>query len=89
MVRINAVHMAGGTSHEHISGVRWVNPSTGKAGDSTTGDVVLWIEGGGTATVQDSQGSVAVGVVDAKPNRYLRTHADGRWTDNLLALPRF
>jgi len=29
-----------------------------------------------------------VGVVDADP-RYLRTYADGVWTNNLLSLPRF
>ena len=31
---------------------------------------------------------MSVGVVDANPP-YIRTHADGVWTDNLLALPRF
>lgn len=29
-----------------------------------------------------------VGVVRASPP-YLRTHADGNWTNNLLSLPRF
>ena len=28
-----------------------------------------------------------VHVVDGPCGRYLRTHADGRWSDNLLALP--
>jgi hypothetical protein len=39
--------------------------------------------------VRGSDGSdVAVGVVDASPP-YIRTYADGNWTDNLLALPRY
>lgn len=41
--------------------------------------MVTWIEGGNT---------VRVGVVNATP-KYIRTYADGTWTDNLLALPRF
>lgn len=28
-----------------------------------------------------------VGVVDGPNGRYVRTHADGKWNDNLLALP--
>ena len=28
-----------------------------------------------------------VGVVDGPNGEYLRTHADGKWNDNLLALP--
>jgi hypothetical protein len=27
-----------------------------------------------------------VGVVDGKNGKYVRTHADGKWNDNLLAL---
>ncbi len=29
----------------------------------------------------------AVGVVNGPSDKYLRTHADGVWNDNLLALP--
>ena len=28
-----------------------------------------------------------VGVVDGPHGKYVRTYADGKWTDNLLALP--
>ncbi len=28
-----------------------------------------------------------VGVVDGPNGKYVRTHADGKWNDNLLALP--
>ena len=89
MVRITAVHMTnGGTKHEHIASVKWVNPSTNVKGDNTRAQMVDFINGGGKAQVADGRGSVAVGVAKASPP-YIRTHADGRWTDNLLALPRY
>lgn len=50
-----------------------------------------WIEDkNGKAYVEDAQGNRADVLVIAPSygEKYLRTHADGRWTDNLLALPR-
>jgi hypothetical protein len=38
--------------------------------------------------VTDGKNTVAVLVVDSSPP-YLRTYADGKWTDNLLALPKY
>ena len=51
--------------------------------------MVDWIKNkGGQAYVTNGNLQVAVGVVEATPP-YIRTHADGVWTDNLLALPTF
>jgi hypothetical protein len=51
--------------------------------------MVEFIEGGGAVRARDAYGDdVAVGVVEATPP-YIRTHADGVWTDNLLSLPRY
>lgn len=51
--------------------------------------MVEWIEQkGGDARVQGNPRDAQVGVVDATP-KYLRTHADGQWTNNLLSLPRY
>lgn len=51
--------------------------------------MVDWIETDqGRAVVTDGKNTVNVGVVDTTP-KYLRTYADGIWTDNLLALPRY
>lgn len=86
MVFITAVHMAGGVQHEHIASVRWRNPSDGKADESRREQVVEFINGGGDVRVTDGVHTVSVGVLQ---QRWLRTHADGKWTDNLLALPRF
>ena len=90
-IRITAIRQSGGTGHEHITHLWWINPATGQTGDNARAQIVNWIEDkSGKAYVEDSRGNRAdVGVVTpAYGQKYLRTHADGRWTDNLLALPR-
>jgi len=89
MVYITAVHMSGGTAHEHIASVKWTNPGTGATGQNTKAEMVDWIDNkAGVAKVQSNTGDVMVGTVDGTP-KYLRTYANGKWTDNLLALPRY
>lgn len=81
--------MSGGSRHEHIASLRWENPSDGKQGQSSRSAVVDWIKNkGGQARVRSGREVAQVGVVDARPP-YIRTYADGFWTDNLLALPRY
>ena len=90
-IRITHIRQAGGTGHEHIAHLWWTNPASGKTGDNTRAQIVSWIEDKhGKAYVEDGLGNRAdVGVVTpASGSKYLRTYADGRWTDNLLALPR-
>jgi hypothetical protein len=89
MVYITARHMVGGQRHEHIADVRWNNPADGTTGESTRENMIDWIKNkAGNAFVSDGVRQVAVGVVDATPP-YIRTYADGVWTDNLLALPTY
>jgi hypothetical protein len=89
MIDITSVHMSvGGTRHEHIEAVRWQNPENGQTGENLRSAVVQWLREGGRAYVVAGGTRVDVGVVDANPP-YLRTHADGVWKDNLLALPRY
>ncbi len=89
MVEITAVHMVGGEYHQHIGAVAWTNPASGVTGQSTRAAMVTFLlVPGNRAYVTDGQHTVEVGVVDADPP-YIRTHADGVWTDNLLALPRY
>lgn len=92
MIAIHAVRMNGGSGHAHIAAVRWRNPDTDQTGESTTADVVRWLEAEpetNRAYVCGRGGHLArVGIVNAKPP-YLRAFADDVWTDNLLALPRF
>lgn len=91
MVYITHIRLsAGGRRHEHITDVQWRNPGSGETGQSTKATMVDWIKNeNGDARVRDNPGNdVKVGVVDGNPP-YIRTYADGVWSDNLLALPRF
>jgi hypothetical protein len=89
-IRITAVHLTGGTTHQHITRLWWINPANGKSDDSTRATIVSWIETENGKAYVDKDGhraDVAV-VTPASGPKYLRTHADGVWTDNLLSLPR-
>ena len=88
MIAVTAVHIEGTARHEHIASVRWRNPDTGATGQSTREQMVEWIRAGNYAFVSDGVRKVQVRVVNAHPP-YIRTWADGVWSDNLLALPRY
>ena len=89
MVFITHIRMSqGGHLHEHITDVRWRDYNKGQSNDCTKQQMVEWLRQGNRAYVTDGVRTVEVGVVNANPP-YLRTHADGVPTDNLLALPRF
>ena len=89
-IKFVAIRLSGGTSHEHITRLWWINPSNSQTGDNSRAELVAWIEQGGKAYVEDNYGNrVDVGVVTPRlGEKYLRTFADGKWTNNLLALPR-
>jgi hypothetical protein len=92
MVYIYEVRMTpSGSSHRHISSVRWKNPDNGKSGESTRQTMVDWItKKNGSAYVCGGNGHMArVGVVKKADPPYIRSYADGEWSDNLLALPRY
>ena len=89
MIYITAVHMEGGSGHEHIASVRWTNSATNSSDTSTREQMVTWLRSNPHgARVSDGYREVEVGVVNAT-RPYIRTVADGVWTDNLLALPRY
>ncbi|MGW6507734.1 DUF3892 domain-containing protein [Streptomyces niveus] len=89
-IQITARRMSGGTTHQHIVRLWWTEPSTGKNGNNPRADIVGWIENKNIkAYTDDGRGDradVAV-VTPGHGEKYLRTHADGVWTNNLLALP--
>lgn len=90
-IEITAIRLTGGTRHEHISHVWWTDHSAGRTGDDDRSTIVAGIEAKTlTAYVSDVYANKAyVGVVTpSSGSKYLRTYADGKWTDNLLALPR-
>lgn len=82
---------AGGYHHEHITLIRWVEDGTNTPKSSTRQEMVAFVEGGGRAYVRDARGDVAYLRVRISyaGNKYVQTYADGIWSDNLLALPRF
>jgi hypothetical protein len=89
--RITAIRMSGGQSHEHITHLWWADPGTGAVGSNSTSELVEYVERQqGKLYVEDGQRHrVDVGVVQPQYGaKYLRTYADGVWTNNLLALPR-
>jgi hypothetical protein len=89
-IRITDIELDGGAGHEHIVRLWWINPSNANTGDNTRDEMVSFIEqGDGEAYVEDKRGNRAdVGVVTpTNGDKYLRTHADGVGTNNLLALP--
>jgi Protein of unknown function (DUF3892) len=89
MVEITAVHMIGGERHEHIAEVRWRDPGDGQTGASSRAQMVSYLrDDNGRAYVGSGSNQVWVGDVDGTPP-YIRTYADGVWTNNLLALPRY
>ena len=90
-IRFTAVRLSGGTQHEHIVRLWWVNPANGQTGDNSRAELVNWIENkNGKAYVEDQFGHrTDVYVVTPRVGaKYLRTKKDGVWTNNLLALPR-
>jgi hypothetical protein len=89
MVQVTTVHMEGGENHEHIASVLWTNPQTGVSGQSTREQMIEFLRKPGTrAFVSDGERAVNIRIVEAEPP-YIRTHADGVWTNNLVALPRY
>ena len=76
--------------HEGITDFGWVNEQTRATGQSTREGMVQFLEKqGGKAYVKDIFGNIAyIGIVTSGwGTKYLRTYADGKWTDNLLSLP--
>lgn len=89
MVFFIGIHTEGGTSHEHITQVKWFDRSDNKTAVSDAEPMIAWIESGGVAKVTDGITTVDVGIVNGEKRKYMRTHANNKWTDNLLSLPRF
>ncbi len=92
-VRITCVSKPSGDNqdpHEAISSLGWVNEDTQAKGISTRLEIYDFIKNkGGQAYVVDRSGNKAsVGALEnSRGTKYVRTYADGVWTDNLLSLP--
>ncbi len=83
-----------GRAHEHIAQLQWVNEANGATGVSTRAEMVAFIEKTGDHSVwcPDRSPQKPGQWVHVNSNgwaKYVQTFADGRWSDNLLALPLF
>ena len=89
-IRITHVRYSGTTlTHQAIERFHSVEDATGKAFDQTKPTMVDWLDIQGVLAYVASGGTrVDVGVVHDNPP-YLRTHANGTPTDNLLSLPTY
>ncbi len=88
-VRFTAVHLVGGTQHQHIYSLKAVGPQ-GQQYDDTRANWVAFIEGGGSGYVHDRFGNeIGVYVNRNQYIKWVQTIADGIWSDNLLQLPKY
>lgn len=89
-VRFTEVHLVGGNRHEHIASLRAVDAVTGQRYQDTRAGWVAYIERGNSGFVHDRYGNqINVYVNHNAYAKWVQTYADGVWTDNLLALPKY
>jgi hypothetical protein len=87
-IRITAVHLDGGEELEHIAEVEWENLEWGNSGESSVDAVMRWLEEDENLALVGQEARVDV-VHSPTGSSWLQAVADGFWTDELLALPRY
>jgi hypothetical protein len=91
VIEITAVRFAGGRDHEQITEVEWRSAST-VAGLATREGLAQWLGASESnrAFVRSRSGLVDIAVVTGPEGAlYIRSHTQGKWRDDLLALPTF
>jgi hypothetical protein len=90
-IEITHIRLSGGSLHEHIVRYKWRDRSDGDTGESDKPTMVAWVDKpSNRAFVGSGTNAAEVGVVRPQGSQpYLRTYADGKWTNNLLSLPHF
>jgi hypothetical protein len=81
---------SGREGHETIRAVRWRDAESRQHGEHTMAELVALVRAHTLVYVSDKafERTATVRVVDADPP-YVRAWAQGKWTNDLLALPRF
>lgn len=73
--------------NEAVTHYGWRKPDGTRGKESRT-DMVVFIEAGNKAFVSGSSGDAYCGVrVSSKGTKFLQTHSDGQYNNNLLQLP--
>ena len=91
-VEITHIRLSGTSKlHEHITSYKWKNVADSTTGTSDKPTMVDWIDKkSGSAYVGGGAGRANVGTVHPDGSLpYLRTYADGKWSNNLRSLPTF
>jgi hypothetical protein len=91
MIEITAVRLRGGHDHEHITDVQWRSTSTA-LGQCTRQGIADWMSGDSANRAVVAVGTELVNVAAVRApdgSHFIRTHAEGEWRDDLLALPTF
>lgn len=91
-VRIKGIEKDNGNHanpHEAIQAYCWINEENRETGKTNRPKMVAWVEKGNIAYVTDSQNHRVRCYVreSSRGNKFLQTHSDGRYTNNLLQLP--
>lgn len=91
-VRIQCINKSEGdhdNPNEAISHYGWINEDTDEHGKSNRLTMVEWLEEGNKAYVKDNNGNIAYCDVRTSKsgNKFLQTHSDGYYNNNLLSLP--
>lgn len=90
-VSIEITHVRfGGTkkTEDEIVRYKWRGIESGAMGESDKPKLVAWVDDNGRAYVGSGTSRVSVGVMKPQYGQpYLRTYADGKWTNNLVDLP--
>ncbi len=84
--------MTGGSGHEHVTALYWIDTPSTVENRSVIEEITRWLDiSTNHAFVEDRARPghyvEAYVVKPANGRWYVRTYADGRWTDNILALP--
>ena len=90
-IKITCINKDGGDHYdpyEAITHFGWIDESDNKSGKLTLAEMISYLEKGNQAYVKASSGAIAYLVVriSRAGNKYVKTVADGKETDNLLYL---
>jgi len=90
MIYVTAIRPSTASTYKGITHYRWLNSADGKAGTTEKLDMVAFLDKPTSkAQVAGEDGPATLGVYEDGGVRYVRTHADGSWNNNLNSLPTF
>jgi hypothetical protein len=82
-VYVTAIRPSTARRHDEITGIRWRDSSNSTSNKMTISQTIAWLRKGNQLIVAGDSKAAEVRVVDADPP-YIRTVADGLYTDSLL-----